>query len=272
MFKNNYAILPRYVWITSFLLFFVLVGLSSPAFATNYYVDRDASGNGSGTSWANASKTVHGLPWSSIQSGDTVYVSGGTDSTLYPKDFITNKSVSGGYIVVTKGNDPNHSGAVWFANSDPGSLGYSFNIDNCHNIKVTGLNFTTRIDTTIYAQYIVETSGYNHNVIIDNCHIVSPGNAIGLGGAHDIGLVVSNCTIEILSNDSDLGQDPIVYGLGSEYQFLHNIIIHRQIGGIDGQGNHGDLLQLAQTGDTGWDNRLLQIIFSRQFFLIIQLM
>src|ERR1035437_9113002 len=48
-----------------------------------YYVDRDATGNGNALSWTNASTTITGLPWSSINGGDTVYVSGGTDSTYY---------------------------------------------------------------------------------------------------------------------------------------------------------------------------------------------
>jgi hypothetical protein len=48
-----------------------------------YYVDRDATGSGNGSSWANASKTVSGLPWKSINGCDTVYVSGGSDSTVY---------------------------------------------------------------------------------------------------------------------------------------------------------------------------------------------
>src|ERR1035437_6447610 len=73
-----------------------------------YYVDKNATGSGNGSSWANASKSVSGLPWSSINGGDTVYVSGGSDSTVYLQDGgaaknYFSKTATGSPIVITKG-------------------------------------------------------------------------------------------------------------------------------------------------------------------------
>ena len=49
-----------------------------------YYVDKYAKGNGNGSSWTNAATAISKLNWSSIlKGGDTVYISGGTDSTAY---------------------------------------------------------------------------------------------------------------------------------------------------------------------------------------------
>ena len=39
-----------------------------------WYVDLDATGDGSGSDWTNASTTVSGLNWNAIGAGDTVYV------------------------------------------------------------------------------------------------------------------------------------------------------------------------------------------------------
>ncbi len=223
----------------------------------NYYVDRDVKKEGDGTSWANASKKLSSLNWSNISTGDTIYISGGTDSLVYPPDQVSNISSWGRYIVITKGNDKGHNGEVWFANDEQNSQRYSFSINNCENIKLSRLNFTNRIDTSIFAGYILESAGRNNNIMIDDCHIISPGNAIGLGGANNNYLVVSNCKIEILSNNTDLGQDPVVFGFGNNYTFDHNIFIHRQIGGIDGKGNHGDIVQLVKTGKGGWGQSVI---------------
>ncbi len=51
----------------------------------SFYVDKDAKGNGNGSSWTNASKTVSGLNWSYIKTEDTIYVSGGTKGKFTPK-------------------------------------------------------------------------------------------------------------------------------------------------------------------------------------------
>ena len=89
-----------------------------------YYVDRDARGIGNGLSWTNAAKTIIALPWASINGGDTVYVSGGTDSTVYSAVTpVTNilRNVHGTVnnpIVITKGWESGHNGDVYFVQKE----------------------------------------------------------------------------------------------------------------------------------------------------------
>src|SRR5574338_1632324 len=60
------------------LLFFFTVSAQ-----TLWYIDRDATGSKNGTSWANAWNRFEQINWASISAGDTIYVSGGSDSTTY---------------------------------------------------------------------------------------------------------------------------------------------------------------------------------------------
>src|ERR1035437_3117584 len=47
-----------------------------------YYVGKDTTGNGSGSSWTNKHK-FSTFNWTTLVGGDTVYVDGGTDSLVY---------------------------------------------------------------------------------------------------------------------------------------------------------------------------------------------
>ncbi|HSD63793.1 MAG TPA: hypothetical protein VLB50_08335, partial [Ignavibacteriaceae bacterium] len=104
-------------FISILLLYFVFSGLIFSISGTNYYVDRDANGNGNGTSWANAANTISALNWNNINGGDTVYVSGGTSSSVYDKDILTNAIITNGIVTITKGKDSGHNGRVIFEQS-----------------------------------------------------------------------------------------------------------------------------------------------------------
>ncbi len=65
------------------LTFFVVI----PIYGTNHYVDKNASGSNNGSSWSNAWESFSAISWSSVSAGDVVYVSGGSDSTVYTETF-----------------------------------------------------------------------------------------------------------------------------------------------------------------------------------------
>ena len=47
--------------------------------ATDYYVDKNAWGQNNGTSWANAWQSFSAINWCTIDPGDVIFISGGTD-------------------------------------------------------------------------------------------------------------------------------------------------------------------------------------------------
>jgi hypothetical protein len=87
--------------------------------ATDYYVDKNASGSNNGTSWINAWQSFSTISWSSIQPGDNIYISGGPDSTVYTSGMTIGKSgTAGNPITITIGKyapvSTGHSGRVIF--------------------------------------------------------------------------------------------------------------------------------------------------------------
>ncbi len=50
---------------------------------TDHYVDKNATGGNNGTSWTDAWESFADISWGSIQPGNIIYISGGTDSTIY---------------------------------------------------------------------------------------------------------------------------------------------------------------------------------------------
>jgi hypothetical protein len=78
-----------------------------------WYVDNAVSTNGDGTSWAKAWKAFTSIQWSSVQPGDTIYLSGGSSSKTYNEQLAVSKSgTSSARITITGGKDAGHNGQV----------------------------------------------------------------------------------------------------------------------------------------------------------------
>jgi len=67
-------------------LFLLVLFMTYSLFATDHYVDKNANGTNGGTSWTNAWESFSDINWGSVNPGDIIYVSGGTDSTVYDTD------------------------------------------------------------------------------------------------------------------------------------------------------------------------------------------
>lgn len=67
----------------SIILLLIIFQCTTKTYPSNYYVDKNASGRNNGTSWANAWQSFSDISWNSIHPGDVIYISGGTDSTIY---------------------------------------------------------------------------------------------------------------------------------------------------------------------------------------------
>lgn len=66
---------------------FLFVLLSIPLIAGNRYIDGRVASSGNGQSWATAWKTFSNIVWNQLSPGDTLFVSGGTDSVVYSGQF-----------------------------------------------------------------------------------------------------------------------------------------------------------------------------------------
>lgn len=98
-------------------LFILTISFQNYLFAqpTLHYVDKNASGNNSGSSWQNAWESFSSIGWNSIKAGDTIYISGGVDSTIYYETLkipVGKSGSQGSSIVITKGIDSGHNGIV----------------------------------------------------------------------------------------------------------------------------------------------------------------
>ena len=197
----------------------------------------------------NASTTVAGLPWSSINGGDIVYVSGGSDSTVYPKDGVTGKVVTSGIITITHGTDAGHNGRVIFAQSGiPTGSKSSFELSACQNIKLYGLTFKTAVTNCIIDHDTIYNNLYGHGYN-------DGGNGFGIymngsSGHPSKKITITNNYIECFTNNTlaraDDGRDPI--WTGSNYgghTIMNNSIISHDAYTTN---SHPDLIQMTNEG------------------------
>ena len=85
--------------------FFLIISFFaySTSNAASHYVDKNSNGNNNGTSWSNAWESFSDIEWNQIQPGDIIYISGGTDSTIYYEQLnINNVQGTAAYPITIK--------------------------------------------------------------------------------------------------------------------------------------------------------------------------
>ena len=118
-----------------FLSGFLVWGNAS---AANWYVDNEASGSDNGTSWTNAWPSFASIIWASIQPGDTLYISGGTESKTYSERLVVGASGDAGNpITIQVGQDSGHNGIVIIDGATTGNYS-GITIQDKHYVKVSG--------------------------------------------------------------------------------------------------------------------------------------
>ncbi|MBM4144257.1 MAG: right-handed parallel beta-helix repeat-containing protein [Lentisphaerae bacterium] len=94
------------------LLACVLVACEPLSLGTTWHVDNAAPG-GDGTSWAQAWRSFGDINWALVGPGDTVEISGGTESKVYREMLTVGRAgARGDNIVIRAGRDPGHNGTV----------------------------------------------------------------------------------------------------------------------------------------------------------------
>ncbi len=131
--ENKKVVFGALVWILSLLTFEISYSQTQPK---AWYVYKYATGLNNGTSWQNAWTSFSAINWSSMQVGDTLYISGGSDSLIYSESMTPAKKG----ITITKGKSTGHNGRV-IIKAPTVASGIGIHISNVDSIKVIGLEF-----------------------------------------------------------------------------------------------------------------------------------
>lgn len=252
----------RFITLLFYLQIFFILSLEVNA-QSIWYVNRDATGNNNGTSWTNAWKSFANVNWGSLSPGDTIYVSGGADSTTYMPSTIYGIGVgiqtsgtpswtfaSGNPVVICPAWHPGHNGGVYFATGNDSHRSL-MRIGNLSNIKITGFTFVDRrVDPTVISAFISIGNGdwgdVDSLVYFENNHIISKGltGFLYLPGSK---ITISNCLMEQLPNNYPHDNDPMGISSGRGGHTIRNnrIIMRNNNVGTDA---HRDGIQMSNFG------------------------
>lgn len=211
---------------------------------TRFFVNRDASGSADGTSWTDAWLNPEDIDFSALTAGDTVYVSGGADSTTYyPSSasgiVLGNVSSGSGVYTFASGNpvvicpswETNHNGTVYL--SALNAHGKVLAVGNISNVKVTGFTLLDQRTQNIEGGGMVQLGNADWDqanggsidslITLDNCHIISKGFAslITLSGYKS---TFSNNYQETIANEYGYEQDQFGINGGMGWHTIDNNI------------------------------------------------
>jgi len=101
-----------------------------------FFINKNSTGLNNGLNWENAWTSFASIDWNSINSGDTLYISGGTDSIIYNEPLILMKSG----ITLEKGKSIGNSGRVIFR-APVKQSGNGITINERSSIAISGIEF-----------------------------------------------------------------------------------------------------------------------------------
>lgn len=173
---------------------------SAPVVTGNsYYVDNAVATSGNGTSWATAWKNFTNINWTTIQPGDTLYISGGSTSKTYSEVMWLTKGGSAGLpITISGGLDAGHNGTAIIDGGNSRDTGI---YNNGHNyVTVRNLKVQRHLNSQVDFRWL--TAGG----IVENVNAVA-GDLSGstsrgfdfrnnLGTGSTVPLIVRNCLVE----------------------------------------------------------------------------
>ena len=161
--------------------------------AKDWYVDNNAIGINTGTSWPDAWESFADIFWGSINPGDTIYISGGSSSKTYNEQLSVGASgVFGSPITISVGQDGGHNGQVIITHTS-----YGINISGKSYITING-NYGGKKNIYVYncdSDGIQITGTTVNNIILTYLEVGWNGN----GNEEDgINIDVNNYSYPIL--------------------------------------------------------------------------
>jgi hypothetical protein len=254
------------IFISLILLFTIPVG------AANWYVNfNNTSGTYNGESWATAWRTldkfwskidgtIYGVDWDLINDGDTIFVSGGTDSTTMIAQTIN----ASGYVNTMSFNPPviicpskesGHNGDIYIRNTIHTKIALA--ISGFSGLKISGFN-VYHIPNNVFSAQQCAYISTGERINIDSCHFVSDGSSSVLTFADVSYSSLTKSTLETLTNYFPANQD--ILGLtaggtpipGANTIDGNTMIGRAQYAGITGTANGA----VTVTGTSLTDTRL----------------
>ena len=207
--------------ILPFLVLLLAIFIIVPAYGTNHYVDKNASGSNNGSSWSNAWESFGAINWSNVNPGDTVWISGGTDSIVYNETLTLSKSgTSGQPIVVARSNSAGHNGEVII---DAGGIRDLCIDPNADYVTVSGFRCRGAVGSGDAGNGVINVLSQNY-VTIENCSIYVSLTHGGIYSKYSDHLTVRGCEITT-SSYTDVQTDGMFIQHASNLMIEHNRII-----------------------------------------------
>ena len=237
------------------LIVIIFLSWVSLSWATNYYVDKNATGNNNGTSWADAWQSFSAINWNLLQPGDFLYISGGTDSTIYYETLnIQASGTAANLITIRNSYDAGHNGRVIIDGSDYTGNGIVIGTSASaapDYIYVKGFE-VRRFALGVHLRWAVEVITLDSLIITDNGErgMRVSGGDDGTGMITD-GYAADSITIKnttIITPVNLAAQTDGIYVQQAANTFIYNNYIH--IRNLSPINNHSDALQSHYT--RGW--------------------
>jgi hypothetical protein len=251
--------LPFALIVLAFFLFF-----SPNANAAEHYIDKNASGSNNGTNWIDAWENFSAIDWGQIQPGDVIYISGGSDSTVYYETLrIEASGTSDKLITIRNSYEPGHNGRVIldgnnYALNDGIVIGTS-ETNNPDYLYIKGLEVRRFGEgyAGVTVRWACEVITFDSLYVYDNrsrgFHLVGDdsyggSNVYSVDGYCVDSITIKNCYISTRRDEpsSSNQTDCIIAQDGANY-FIHNNFLRMQNINPSSKANHPDVIQAHRT-------------------------